>query len=153
MNEVGDDTLCGGESGLQGDTLWSEDGDASPGHPLHRGFDEFYGYMRHRDGHEHYPGEGPYRGPQEVYHNHEEVSEGLDKCYTGDLWTAFAKKWIVDHQDKNEEQPFFMYLAYDTPHATIELPTQAYPEGAGLNGGVQWTGQPGHMIKDRKSVV
>jgi len=139
-------TVAVGKWGLQGDTLWSEDGDTWPGHPLNRGFDEFYGYMRHRDGHEHYPVEGPYRGPQEVYHNHEEVSEGLDKCYTGDLWTAFAKKWIVDHQDKNEEQPFFMYLAYDTPHATIELPTQAYPEGAGLNGGVQWTGQPGHMI-------
>src|SRR5699024_5984860 len=74
------------------------------------------------------------------------VSKGLDKCYTGDLWTAFAKKWIIDHREKNKEQPFFMYLAYDTPHATIELPTQAYPEGAGLNGGMQWTDESGHMI-------
>lgn len=139
-------TVAVGKWGLQGDTLWSEDGDTWPGHPLNRGFDEFYGYIRHRDGHEHYPVEGPYRGPQEVYHNHEEVSQGLDKCYTGDLWTAFAKKWITDHQKNNKDQPFFMYLAYDTPHATIELPTQAYPEGSGLNGGVQWIGEPEHMI-------
>ena len=43
-------------------------------------------------------------------------------------------------------QPFFMYLAYDTPHATIELPTQAYPAGGGLHGGLQWLGKPGQMI-------
>jgi hypothetical protein len=39
-----------------------------------------------------------------------------------------------------------MYLAYDTPHATDELPTQAYPAGGGLHGGLQWLGTPGHMI-------
>ena len=39
-----------------------------------------------------------------------------------------------------------MYLAYDTPHAVQELPTQAYPAGGGLHGGMQWLGTPGHMI-------
>lgn len=146
LQAAGYRTVVVGKWGLQGDGQWSEDGDSWPGHPLNRGFDEFYGYMRHRDGHEHYPVEGPYRGPKEVYHNREEISAGLDKCYTGDLWTAFAKKWITEHQEKEKERPFFMFLSYDTPHATIELPTQAYPSGGGLEGGVQWTGQPGHMI-------
>jgi hypothetical protein len=39
-----------------------------------------------------------------------------------------------------------MFLAYDTPHAVLELPTQAYPDGGGLKGGMQWTGKPGQMI-------
>src|SRR5690606_38892789 len=38
------------------------------------------------------------------------------------------------------------YLAYDTPHAVIELPTSAYPAGGGLQGGLQWLGKPGKMI-------
>jgi hypothetical protein len=39
-----------------------------------------------------------------------------------------------------------MYLAYETPHAVLELPTQQYPAGGGLHGGIQWTGKPGSMI-------
>src|SRR5690606_17826511 len=65
---------------------------------------------------------------------------------TGDLWTARAKQWIIDHVRKNHSTPFFMYLAYDTPHAVIELPTSAYPAGGGLQGGLQWLGKPGKMI-------
>lgn len=117
-----------------------------PAHPLNRGFDYYYGYIRHVDGHEHYPKEGLYRQPKQVWENRTEISAGLAKCYTADLWTARAKQWIADHQRTNAAQPFFLYLAYDTPHAVLELPTQAYPPGGGLHGGLQWLGQPGHMI-------
>src|SRR5207249_6068800 len=74
------------------------------------------------------------------------VTEKLNKCYTTDLWTAYAKKWIVDHERNNSAEPFFIYLAYDAPHAVLELPTQVYPKGGGLNGGLQWLNEPGHMI-------
>ena len=50
-------------------------------------------------------------------------------------------------------QPFFMYLAYDTPHATTELPTQSYPDGGGLHGGLQWLGTPGHMINTASGTI
>ena len=70
-----------------------------------------------------------------------------------DLWTAWAKHWIADHQRTNSAQPFFMYLAYDTPHAAQELPTQAYPAGGGLHGGMQWLGTPGHMINTASGTV
>lgn len=153
LKEAGYGTVAVGKWGLQGDNRYSEDGDEWPGHPLNRGFDEFYGYMRHRDGHEHYPVEGVYRGEKEVYHNRENVASGLAKCYTGDLWTAFAKKWIVDHEKEKRDQPFFMFLAYDTPHAVIELPTQEYPSGGGVDGGLQWTGEPGHMINTASGEV
>ncbi|MFB9052737.1 sulfatase-like hydrolase/transferase [Formosa undariae] len=144
MRKSGYATAAIGKWGMQG-----KEGSAPnwTAHPLNRGFDYYLGYMRHGDGHEHYPKEGIYRGAKEVYENRKEISQDLDKCYTGDLWTAAAKKWIVDHKQSIEaEKPFFMFLAYDTPHAVLELPTQAYPKGGGLKGGLQWTGKPGQMI-------
>ncbi|SDE04992.1 sulfatase-like hydrolase/transferase [Niabella drilacis] len=141
LKAAGYNTVAIGKWGLQG--TGKEDW---PGHPLRRGFDAYYGYIRHSDGHEHYPKEGLYRKTKEVYDNTANVTEGLDKCYTGDLWTARAKQWIMDYKKSKNGAPFFMYLAYDTPHAVIELPTQAYPGGSGLTGGLQWIGKPGQMI-------
>lgn len=140
LKAAGYSTIAIGKWGLQGETEEWE------GHPLKRGFDQYFGYIRHADGHEHYPKEGLYRQSKEVYDNTTNITPLLDKCYTGDLWTAKAKHWITSKVKTNKGQPFFMYLAYDTPHATIELPTQEYPKGSGLNGGLQWLGKPGHMI-------
>lgn len=144
LKQAGYATAAIGKWGLQGKSTtkvpdW-------PAHPLNRGFDYYYGYMRHADGHEHYPKEGPYRQPKEVWDGRTNVSAGLDKCYTTDLFTARAKQWIIDHRQAHAEQPFFMYLAYDTPHATVEYPPMAYPSGKGLNGGLKWLGKAGQMI-------
>lgn len=147
LKELGYSTAIIGKWGLQGADLWEENGDQWPAKPGERGFDYFFGYMRHIDGHEHYPKEGPYRGQKEVWENDEVITDKLDKTYTADLWTAMAKHWIVEHQkSKNQDRPFFLYLAYDTPHGTDEIPTQAYPEGGGLKGGIQWLGEDGHFI-------
>lgn len=143
LKQAGYVTAAIGKWGLQG----KGKGPDWPAHPLKRGFDYYYGYIRHSDGHEHYPKEGPYKGAKEVWENYTEVSGALDKCYTGDLFTAAAKKYIQDHQTgADADKPFFLYLAYDTPHAKLQLPTQAYPAGGGLHGGVQWVGEAGHMI-------
>ncbi|MGB7392801.1 MAG: sulfatase-like hydrolase/transferase, partial [Pricia sp.] len=144
LRQAGYATAAIGKWGLQGREGTAPNWTA---HPLNRGFDYFLGYIRHGDGHEHYPKEGLYRGKKEVYENRTNITEDLDKCYTADLWTAAAKRWIVNHKQGQEtDSPFFMFLAYDTPHAVLELPTQAYPEGGGLEGGMQWTGTPGQMI-------
>lgn len=150
MKSAGYRTALIGKYGLQGKgdsaTNW-------PAYPTRRGFDDFYGYVRHVDGHVHYPAEHwslgnseKHRTPKEVWANENEVSGDLAKCYTTDLFTAKCKHWIVEHTDANADQPFFIYLAYDTPHAALQVPTMAYPEGKGVTGGLQWTGQPGAMI-------
>ena len=149
MHEAGYSTVAIGKWGLQG----KAEAPNWPAHPLKRGFDSYYGYIRHVDGHEHYPKEGVYRGAKEVYEDYKEVTNDLDKCYTGDLFTARAKKYIIDHQKNEKDRPFFMYLAYDTPHAVLELPTQEYPKGSGLNGGLQWLGTPGEMINTASGEV
>lgn len=150
LKTAGYKTACIGKWGLQGN---GSSPDTWPAYPLKRGFDSFYGYVRHNDGHVHYPKEGTHKGAKEVWDNATEVSAGLDKCYTADLWTARAKKWIADQHRTSPAQPFFLYLAYDTPHAAIQLPTTAYPAGGGLTGGLQWTGTPGAMINTAVGTV
>ncbi|WP_240488301.1 sulfatase-like hydrolase/transferase [Arenibacter certesii] len=47
----------------------------------------------------------------------------------------------MEHVSTRPDQPFILYLAYDAPHAALQIPTQEYPKGGGINGGLQWTGQ------------
>jgi len=153
LHTVGYTTAAIGKWGLQGDARFDSTGDKWIAHPLNRGFDYYFGYIRHNDGHEHYPKEGKYEHPKEVYENRTNITDKLDKCYTADLWTAVAKKWIIDFKKGNKDNPFFMYLAYETPHAVLELPTIAYPAGGGLKGGLQWLGTPGHFINTASGTI
>lgn len=150
LRTAGYKTAAFGKWGLQGGKKGGADW---PAHPLNRGFDYFMGMMRHSDGHEHYPKEGLYRGAKEVWENRQNIAGGLDKCYTTDLWTAAAKKWIIENSQSGKSKPFFMFLAYETPHAVLELPTQAYPSGGGVKGGLQWVGQPGRMINTASGTI
>lgn len=144
LRKSGYTTAAFGKWGLQG---LDNEGPDWPAHPLNRGFDYFMGYMRHKDGHEHYPKEGLYGGRKEVWENRTNITDKLDKCYTTDLWTAAAKNWITLHKKSHPvSKPFFMYLAYETPHAVLQVPTQQYPIGGGSKGGIQWLGGAGHMI-------
>ncbi|MCC5846367.1 MAG: sulfatase-like hydrolase/transferase [Verrucomicrobia bacterium] len=131
---------------------WGVGGNASdnfPGHPLHRGFDYFFGPLEHGPAHYHYPT----AFNQPFYDDFTVVTPDLDKAYSTDLFTARAKKWIIDHRAASPEQPFFMYLAYTAPHPRLEIPTQAYPAGGGLTGGVQWTGTPGTIINTASGTI
>lgn len=155
LKKLGYSTAAIGKWGLQGDKRWDgEEGAEWPARPRNRGFDYFLGYMRHSDGHQHYPKEGIYTGKKQVWFNGKNIEDALDKCYTADLWTAAAKHWIMNHEKGNDKnKPFFMYLAYDTPHAVDELPTQKYPAGGGLRGGLQWIGTPGHFINTASGTI
>ncbi len=144
LRQAGYKTAAIGKYGLQGNA--KKDPPNWPAHPNRRGFDEYYGYIRHGDGHEHYPKNGITKGPKEVWENDREVSAGLDNCYTTDLFTARAKWFVAEHVANHAAEPFFLYLAYDTPHAVLTLPTGPYPSGSGTRGGLQWLGKAGHMI-------
>jgi hypothetical protein len=129
MKEAGYATATIGKWGLHG-------GSSAPAHPQHRGFDYFFGYLEHGDAHRHYPTETG----MNLYDGFTDVGSQLDKCYSTDLWTARAKDWIADHHAAQPTQPFFLYLSYTAPHARLNVPTQAYPAGGGLSGGLQWNG-------------
>ena len=157
LQKAGYYTIHLGKYGLQG---WGQSPEKWSGYPTKRGFDYFYGYVRHVDGHQHYPANfweigdnRSHQGKKEVWENNNEVSAGLNKCYSTDLWTAKAKKIIIDQTKENPKRPFFMYLAYDTPHAALQLPTVAYPNGKGINGGLKWLGRAGKMINTAEGTI
>ncbi len=122
----------------------------SPAWPTRRGFDYFFGYNNHLAGHRHYPKEESNADPEThcnaVWDGDELITDKLDGCYCTDLFTARAKKWIVDQQTADKSKPFFLALTYVAPHARLGIPAGPYPRGGGLTGGVQWLGTPGQMI-------
>ena len=155
LQKAGYATAVIGKWGLQGGkyklSREGRRGDRSPelepSHPLLRGFDFYYGYTGHIDGHFQYPHEGN----RPIYDGYKDVTDRLAKCYSTDLFTARTKKWIVDHHKAHPEQPFFTYLAYTAPHVSLRVPTTShltdksnYPRGGGLKGGVQWNVDAGH---------
>lgn len=78
-----------------------------PYHPNGRGFDEFYGFA---SGHW-----GDYFSPNFLERNGELVQgEG----YIIDDFTNKAISFIENHKD----QPFFSYIAYNTPHSPMQVP-------------------------------
>ncbi|TWU65843.1 arylsulfatase [Crateriforma conspicua] len=165
LKSAGYRTAIIGKYGLQGDQRYALAKNGTkpaqwPGYPTNRGFDEFLGYVRHVDGHLHYPAHAwelgnsdSHKEPKEVWHNDREISGDLTNCYTTDLFTAYAKHWISEQVRQDSVDPFFLYLAYDTPHAALQIPSCQYPDSKGLNGGVQWTGKPGAMINTAKGPI
>ncbi|MFP4091954.1 MAG: sulfatase-like hydrolase/transferase [Cyclobacteriaceae bacterium] len=152
MKEAGYATGIIGKWGLQG--LDGDSPESWEAYPTKRGFDHFLGYVRHRDGHNHYPAHEVRERPQvELYAGNEEISSQLQGVYTTDLFTAAAKKWITDNNEQKPDQPFFLYLAYDTPHAGLEVAAAPYPEGGGLNGGVQWIGDSANFINTAEQTI
>ena len=152
MKESGYATGIIGKWGLQG--LEGDSPESWEAYPTKRGFNYFLGYVRHRDGHNHYPAhEAPARPPVELYEGNEEISSQLQGVYTTDLFTAAAKKWITEKERQNPEQPFFLYLAYDTPHAGLQVAASPYPEDGGLAGGVQWIGDSANYINTAEESI
>lgn len=133
---IGKNGVAGGENSV---TLTGNGSQNLAAHPMHRGFDDFFGYLFHGDGHEHFPRNGTTDKTAHIYDGYRQVKDASSDLYTTDAWTAYAKKTIIEETNDGDGQPFFMYVAYETPHFKMQRPAVAYPSGGGLNGGVQWT--------------
>ncbi|MCX8037887.1 MAG: arylsulfatase [Candidatus Sumerlaeia bacterium] len=78
------------------------------GIPNRKGFDYWFGYLNQGHAHNYYP--------DYLWRNEEKVP--LDgKTYSHDLFTREA----LDFVRRTAGKPFFLYLAYTTPHANNEL--------------------------------
>lgn len=145
LKTAGYKTALIGKWGLQGK---GDNAKQWPAYPTKRGFDYFLGYVRHRDGHEHYPFDKIHfkNKRTEMWEQNKEISDELKGCYTADLFTAAAKKWIIEQKKESKDKPFFLFLSYDTPHAATQIATSPYPEGRGVKGGIQWLGKKDQMI-------
>ena len=137
---IGKNGLAGGADSTNLSGTGSQNLDA---HPLDRGFDRFFGYLFHDDAHEHYPANGTTDKEAHIYDDYRQVTDASLDLYSTDAWTAAAKKEIIDEATDGDDQPFFLYLAYDTPHFRMQRPAVAYPalstNGVATTGGIQWT--------------
>jgi len=130
-----------GKAGLAG-----RDPNNPSAHPLTRGFDRFFGTLTHGQAHEHYPRNGTTSKLARLSNDFTLINDAHQDLYTQDVYTAFAKKVIVEEVQNNPHRPFFIYLSLDTPHFLGQFPpTRDYPAGKGLSGGVQWTGAPSYV--------
>ncbi|WP_290547437.1 sulfatase-like hydrolase/transferase [Akkermansia sp.] len=120
--------------------------------PHMRGFDYFYGIIKHLSGHFHYLKDGK----QEVFEYDDQgektwtdISGKIPaSAYDTDLFGARAKKWIMDHHGKTPNQPFFLYLAFPAPHGCLSAPACPYPAGLGKTGGLQWEEKDGYAASN-----
>ena len=85
--------------------------------PVQRGFDQFYGFM----------------APETSYFQPDNIMEGNQLAsvlrypegyFAPDDYTSRAVDWMSQHKSCSPENPFFLYLAFQTPHG----PLQAKPE-------------------------
>jgi len=91
---------------------WHQDGFNVNAGPLDRGFDEFKGWLINTP-----ESNTPYYYPAKRYNNRElinipENQNGVQGKHNNDISTDEALQFI----DENKAKPFFLYLAYDTPH-------------------------------------
>ena len=133
-------------TGVIGKWGFGPDAADSPSHPNQQGFDHYLGYATHGNAHDYWP--------THLWRNHERIefpeNEGADVTYAPELITEEALDFIERHR----RDPFFLYLAYNTPHAPNEIPDDApysdedWPEGERNHAAqITWTdGQIGRVL-------
>lgn len=116
---------------------WGLGGPSSSGRPLNQGFDYFFGYNCQRQAHNFYPthlweNDTKVELDNPKFAAHQKFPEDADPSdpasyarykgleYSQDLLTGKAKDFIRD----NSGRPFFLYLPYTIPHASLQVPDQ-----------------------------
>lgn len=100
-------------------------------HPNERGFDEFYGFLG--GSRSYWPVEKPSHGAA-IRRNSEPVNEVEEITYTTDNFTDAA----IDFIDRNHEDPFFIYLAYNAVHGPFHAKEEDLEQCPKLDPSVRW---------------
>jgi arylsulfatase A-like enzyme len=112
---------AGYKTGLTG--KWGLGEEGTTGIPNRQGFDYFFGYLNQHHAHNYYPA-FLYRNEERVELKNVVPGEGefgggvaTEKVeYSHDLVAEEALKFVEKHRD----EPFFLYVAFTTPHANNE---------------------------------
>ncbi len=86
-------------------------------HPNRRGFDYFCGMLR--GGHSYFPTVGN----TQLERNGQKITE-FSSPYLTDFLTDEAIRWMGGSDSADAKKPFFLYLAYNAPHAPWEATTE-----------------------------
>jgi arylsulfatase A-like enzyme len=100
-------------------------------HPNERGFDEFYGFLG--GSRTYWPAENPSHGTA-IRRNDDPVNELEEITYLTDDLTDAA----IDFVERNQEDPFFIYLAYNAVHAPFHAKEEDLENCPRLDPEVRW---------------
>ena len=83
--------------------------------PRQRGFDRFFGTIH---------GAGSFYDPNSLTRDNTQIPPGSDDFYYTNAISDNAAKFVEEHRSRSGDKPFFMYVAYTSPH----WPMHALPE-------------------------
>ena len=89
------------------------------GRPDLQGFDESFGFLDHTHAHRQYT--------DHLWKNGEAVQVDVEKDYVNDLFADASLAFIRSNRDR----PYFLYLAYNAPHAELRAPEDSLRQFAG----------------------
>ena len=96
-------------------------------HPLNRGFDEFFGHLG--GGHRYFPDELIYKDSYAISEESKSYKTWIMKNHghvkTEKYLTDEFSDEAVRFVDKHQEDPFFLFLSYNAPHAPLQA-TEKY---------------------------
>ncbi len=75
--------------------------------PLQRGFDRFFGTIH---------GAGSYYDPNSLTRDNTQIPPDSDDFYYTDAISDNAVQFVTNHKQQHADQPFFMYVAFTSPH-------------------------------------
>lgn len=106
---------------------WHQGADIS-NHPLNRGFDEFFGHLG--GGHAYFPELLTIKDSYAVENNEGEsyktwILRNHEPIQTKKYLTDEFSDEAVQFIERNQKEPFFLYLAYNAPHSPLQA-TQEY---------------------------
>jgi len=102
-------------------------GAAQPFHPLNRGFDYFFGFLG--GGHDYFSIDLTKRVKEGYLQALERNGRPAD--FDGYLTTALSID-AAEFVTKNKENPFFLFVSYNAPHAPLQAPKEAIERYAHL---------------------
>ena len=90
--------------------------------PCQRGFDRFFGTIT---------GAGSFFEPQTLTLDNDPVEELGDGFYYTDAIADHATRFLRDHGESKEGEPFFLYAAFTAPHWPLHAPAEAIDRSSG----------------------
>ncbi len=128
----------------------------SPGLPSSKGFDETVAFLDQTAAHNYYP-TALYRHSAEGREQMSTIYENLNGKkgkYVQDIFTSAALKFMeINAPDQfNHYRPFFLYLAYTTPHANDELGQQT-GNGMEVPSDAPYSGESWPQVEKNKAAM
>ncbi|MFC1500275.1 arylsulfatase [Candidatus Zixiibacteriota bacterium] len=138
---------------------WGLGGPGSTGEPNNQGFDHWYGYLCQRVAHNYYPThlwrnrEKDILEGNEYFYPHQRLPADRDphdpdsyREYAGNDYSMDSMMtealWFIR---ENQETPFFLYLPFPVPHASLQVPEDSLEEYQGAFPETPYTGEKSYL--------